>query len=243
MGFEYERVTNARSDPELATPKDAGDEEDEALLQPNTTNTNNNSSPKYYSSYFLNHIKTLLLSTPKSLLLRNTLIFFLAIWGLISLSHNIILSILATNTHPPIPKTCHCGNSTTEALTLGCKFDSLAAAWLPPHCRDDELTAEFERAGPNPDGSWTYYADDYHTVPMAIEEVAALADNQSARVQMTRDWHVVHCLFYWRKMFRVRDLEGVIVEPSFDHEEHIKHCIGVVLEDSWGTEARVALDT
>lgn len=78
---------------------------------------------------------------------------------------------------------------------------------------------------------------------MAIEEVAALADNQSARVQMTRDWHVVHCLFYWRKMFRVRDLEGVIVEPSFDHEEHIKHCIGVVLEDSWGTEVRVALDT
>ncbi|BCR93431.1 uncharacterized protein AKAW2_10477A [Aspergillus luchuensis] len=221
MGFEYERVTNARSDPELATPKDAGDEEDEALLQPNKTNTNNNSfcpPPKHPHP-------------------------FLAIWGLISLAHTLILSIIPTNTHPPTPNTCHCGNSTTEALTLGCKFDSLAAAWLPPHCRDDELTAEFERAGPNPDGSWTYYADDYHTVPMAIEEVAALADNQSARVQMTRDWHVVHCLFYWRKMFRVRDLEGVIVEPSFDHEEHIKHCIGVVLEDSWGTEARVALDT
>ncbi|GAA87333.1 similar to An01g11330 [Aspergillus luchuensis] len=224
MGFEYERVTNARSDPELATPKDAGDEEDEALLQPNKTNTNNNSCPKYHPSYLINHIKALLLSTP-------------------NLAHTLILSIIPTNTHPPTPNTCHCGNSTTEALTLGCKFDSLAAAWLPPHCRDDELTAEFERAGPNPDGSWTYYADDYHTVPMAIEEVAALADNQSARVQMTRDWHVVHCLFYWRKMFRVRDLEGVIVEPSFDHEEHIKHCIGVVLEDSWGTEARVALDT
>ncbi|KAI2961720.1 hypothetical protein CBS147322_358 [Aspergillus niger] len=240
MGFEYERVTNNPSDPELATPKETGDEDDEALLQPNTTNTNS-PYPKYHPSHLFNHIKALLLSTPKPLLIRNTLITLLAIWGLINLTQTLILSI--TTTHLPTPKTCHCGNSTTEALTLGCKFDSLAAAWLPPHCRDDELTAEFERAGPNPDGSWTYYADDYHTVPMAIEEVAALADNQSARVQMTRDWHVVHCLFYWRKMFRVRELEGVIVEPSFDHEEHIKHCIGVVLEDSWGTEARVALDT
>ncbi|EHA26917.1 hypothetical protein ASPNIDRAFT_225630 [Aspergillus niger ATCC 1015] len=239
MGFEYERVTNNPSDPELATPKETGDE-DEALLQPNSTNTNS-PYPNYHPFHLFNQIKALLLSTPKPLLIRNTLITLLAIWGLINLTQTLVLSI--TTTHLPTPKACHCGNSTTEALTLGCKFDSLAAAWLPPHCRDDELTAEFERAGPNPDGSWTYYADDYHAVPMAIEEVAALADNQSARVQMTRDWHVVHCLFYWRKMFRVREMEGVIVEPSFDHEEHIKHCIGVVLEDSWGTEARVALDT
>ncbi|GKZ16867.1 hypothetical protein AbraIFM66951_006360 [Aspergillus brasiliensis] len=240
MGFEYERVTNSNlSDTEIATPKDTGGgDEDEALLQPNTTNTN-----KYHPFHLLKHIKALLLSTPKLLLFRNTLIILLAIWGLISLTHTLILSIFSTTSTLQKPTTCHCGTSTTEALSLNCKFDSLAAAWLPPHCRDDELTAEFERAGPNPDGSWTYYADDYHTVPMAIEEVAALADNQSARVQMTRDWHVVHCLFYWRKMFRVREMEGVIVEPSFDHEEHIKHCIGVVLEDSWGTEARVALDT
>ena len=33
---------------------------------------------------------------------------------------------------------CDCGPSIAEALNRGCKYDSLAAAWLPPHCRDDE---------------------------------------------------------------------------------------------------------
>ncbi|PWY95401.1 hypothetical protein BO94DRAFT_456032, partial [Aspergillus sclerotioniger CBS 115572] len=148
---------------------------------------------------------------------------------------------------PPAPKSCTCGTNTTTALSLNCKYDSLAAAWLPPHCRDDALTAEFDRSGPGPNGTWTYYADDHHTIPMSVEEVAMLANNQSARVKMTREWHVVHCLFYWRKMVRIRDRvvggEEVLLEPSFDNEEHVRHCVGVVLGESWGTEARVALVT
>ena len=49
---------------------------------------------------------------------------------------------------------CNCGESVKEAISHGCKYDSLAAAWLPDWCRDDELLAEFEKLGPNADGSW-----------------------------------------------------------------------------------------
>ncbi|PYI00225.1 hypothetical protein BO78DRAFT_381427 [Aspergillus sclerotiicarbonarius CBS 121057] len=234
MGFTYERVTTNPSDPELASPTDAP--EDEALLsQPQST-------PQSLLKRTINHLQ----STSTPLLLLKILTVLLALWGLINLATILFLTVHPhPSPNPPSPEACYCGTSTTEALALNCKFDSLAAAWLPPHCRDDELTAEFDHAGPGPNGTWTYYADDYHTIPMSIEEVALLADNQSARVQMTREWHVVHCLFYWRKMVRVkgREAEGVIVEPSFDNEAHVNHCIGVVLGESWGTEARVALDT
>ncbi|KAF7592074.1 hypothetical protein BBP40_000740 [Aspergillus hancockii] len=233
MGIDYERVDNSASDPELGTSKDAPEEEN--LLR------SSDIEPDKLSKDDLVRGTTRVLSSPKARIFRDILIGLLALWGLFSIAHSIFL---ATRGNPP-PKHCYCGNSTAEAISLGCKFDSLAAAWLPTYCRDEELTTEFEKAGPGPNGSWTYFADDYHKIPMTIEEVAALADNQSAKVMMTREWHVVHCLFYWRKQFRVRlrEAEGGIVEPSFDSEEHITHCVMVILGDSWGTEARIALDS
>lgn len=53
----------------------------------------------------------------------------------------------------PAHRGCYCGTSSTEAKSMGCKYDSLAAAWLPEHCRDDELTAEFDRSGDGPNGT------------------------------------------------------------------------------------------
>lgn len=51
---------------------------------------------------------------------------------------------------------CSCGESVAEAISRGCKYDLLASAWLPKQCRDDELSAEFDRSGPGLDGEWTY---------------------------------------------------------------------------------------
>ncbi|KAE8373047.1 hypothetical protein BDV26DRAFT_272913 [Aspergillus bertholletiae] len=233
MGLEYERVARSASDPEIVTSDDAPEEE--RLLQ-----SGNEEQSKTSHKIFVRGTKRLV-SSHKARIARDVFICLLALCGLISMVHNIVLAIQ----HSAPRKHCYCGNSTTEAISLGCKFDSLAAAWLPPYCRDEELTAEFERSGPGPNGSWDYFADDYHKIPMALDEVAALGDNQSAKVMMTREWHVVHCLFYWRKQFRVRfrEAQGGIVEPSFDSETHINHCISVILEDSWGTEARIALDS
>ncbi|KAF4785741.1 hypothetical protein HER10_EVM0009431 [Colletotrichum scovillei] len=143
----------------------------------------------------------------------------------------------------PAVTSCDCGNSTAEAVTLGCKYDSLAAAWLPEHCRDDELTAEFERSGPGPNGEWTYWADTAHAQEISVQEIAKMADNQAElRFHMSGHWHVIHCIFYWRKEHRAR-FNGKMVEPRSDNEKHIKHCGKIFLDPGYGTVAGVALNT
>jgi hypothetical protein len=77
------------------------------------------------------------------------------------------------------PHVYTCGNSTTEATALGCKYDTLASAWLPEPCRDDELTAEFDRAGPG--GSWKYYSDENLTTELTLAELALYGDRKEMR--------------------------------------------------------------
>jgi hypothetical protein len=40
--------------------------------------------------------------------------------------------------HTVAVEPCSCGRNLAEARANGCKYDSVAAAWLPPACRDDE---------------------------------------------------------------------------------------------------------
>lgn len=144
---------------------------------------------------------------------------------------------------PPDTRSCNCGNSIAEAVKLGCKFDSLAVAWLPEHCRDEDLTAEFERSGPGENGEWEYWADTNHTQQLTLEEVAATADyHHKLKIHMTRQWHVLHCIFYWRKEHRAR-FNGKKVEPRADTEGHIQHCSQVILDPGYGTVAGVVLNT
>ena len=66
---------------------------------------------------------------------RRIIITLLAIRGLLSsfyqLSHGMFRRVPNHS--------CSCGNSTTEARALGCRYDSAALAWLSAHCRDDPL--------------------------------------------------------------------------------------------------------
>jgi hypothetical protein len=69
-------------------------------------------------------------------LARSTLLFGLAAWGAAELTIKAIYAVHQT-------RSCSCGTSIAEALNRGCVFDPLVPAWVPPHCRDDELTEEF----------------------------------------------------------------------------------------------------
>lgn len=123
---------------------------------------------------------------------------------------------------------CSCGSSLTEALALSCRYDTIAAAWLPPHCRDDELTAQFDTAGPLEGGAWNYYADEMGLRTISTEEIALLPDNDSADYFFTTHrWHVVHCSYYWRKLHRMaHGVPGAAkkLEARFDNDGHIGHC-------------------
>jgi hypothetical protein len=179
-------------------------------------------------------------------ILKELVVYSFAIWGFFDVVRELVMNrhvqvheiALQTGSRPG----CDCGNSIAEAISLGCKFDSLSMAWLPEICRDDELTTEFDTAGDGPNGTWLYFANTEHTIEVDVATVAAMGDDPSARAHMGKTWHMVHCLFYWRKQFRAR-FNGKIVEPRSDTEVHIKHC-GMVFQDpGYGTISGVALNT
>ncbi|KAI1290545.1 hypothetical protein F5Y03DRAFT_378281 [Xylaria venustula] len=123
----------------------------------------------------------------------------------------------------PQPKSCSCGKTVAEARSMGCTYDSMAAAWLPAHCIDAELTAEFEVSGDGPDGKWQYFADKQRKREFTMTEVANLADQPGSLFWTSMEWHKAHCVFYWRKSQRAA-ARGVTVEARYDNERHVDHC-------------------
>ncbi|KAL4908814.1 hypothetical protein BDW74DRAFT_145369 [Aspergillus multicolor] len=163
----------------------------------------------------------------------------LALWGLgsipIQLSHLIrplppSPDVYRPQTLPTDLNLCDCGSTIDEAMARKCVYDSLATAWLPPHCRDDALTAEFDRSGPEPDGSWPYFADANGTIPIGKAQIALLGDGQRTFWSL-RDWHIAHCLFYWEKFIRMRET-GAVMERRFDTVNHARHCRRLVMNPS-----------
>ena len=163
-------------------------------------------------------------------------VFTLAIWGFISIIISVSLliwpvsipDVYRPSTLEPSRNLCDCGSNIQEALSKKCIYDSLAAAWLPEYCRDDELTREFDHSGPGVDGAWPYYADANGTIPITKSQVAALGDGERT-FWSSRDFHVAHCVFYWEKYVRMRDT-GVVMERRFDRVFHTKHCRRLVLQ-------------
>jgi hypothetical protein len=125
-------------------------------------------------------------------------------------------------TLPPGLNLCDCGTTIREALSRDCVYDTLSTAWLPPYCRDGELTAEFDKAGPGPEGAWEYFADAEGKLPLSLKQVAALGETGGS-FWASRDWHIVHCLFYWQKYVRMRST-NIVMEERFDSLHHVKHC-------------------
>lgn len=132
--------------------------------------------------------RTKALSSSAMQWLAKCIIIMFAVYGLFNISIQIHGLTQSTD-----PASCDCGNSVEEAVGRGCKYDSLAAAWLPEHCRDDQLTAEFETQGPGPNGSWTYWRDSKHTIEISIPEIAAMAGDRDHLFRMSWDWHRGKC--------------------------------------------------
>ncbi|KAK0644696.1 hypothetical protein B0T16DRAFT_438594 [Cercophora newfieldiana] len=169
----------------------------------------------------------------------------LAIWGLITILLQPIAAFIAItsptspdvyrpSTLPTNLSSCYCGKTETEAVSLGCIYDALATAWLPAHCRDDPLTSNFNRAGPGPDGAWSYFGDENGTIPLSPSEVASLGP-VNGTFWAPRRWHLVHCVFYWMKYWRMRDT-GAVMEERFDNLAHVEHCAKLLLKPAPETD-------
>lgn len=141
------------------------------------------------------------------------------------------IDVYRPTTYPsPSYDLCSCGSSINEAQSLSCVYDTMAAAWLPPHCRDPELTSIFDHSGPSDGGSWRYYADKNGSVRLSPHQISLLADKPKGEnvFWATREWHLAHCLFYWQKLVRMRDTNA-IMERRFDGWAHAKHCYGLLM--------------
>ena len=176
--------------------------------------------------------------------LAQLLIVILAIIGVLSLfrgnwwDRDLVSSI---DSHDP-KDVCYCGKTIAEAKARGCRYDSIAIQWLPPACRDDELNDEFERAGPH--GQWEYFSDEAKTRKYSVEEIAEMA-NTGGYFWATHRWHVLHCTYTWRKLFRQR-FTGAVIEDHSDTMGHIDHCEQLIQMqfdfDDLMSQARVWLD-
>ena len=69
-----------------------------------------------------------------------------------------------------------------------------------------------------------------------------MGNNRSAKVHMSEKWHKLHCMFYWRKLYRTK-FNGKMVEPRSDSERHINHCGHVLMMPNVGTVSGVELNT
>lgn len=150
----------------------------------------------------------------------------LCLWGVIDLVFR-GLSLSATSLVVTPPNLCYCGNTLVEAHALGCEYVAMASAYLPAHCRDPALESDFETIGPSSRGAWSYHADESLTQSLTSAEIARFAGS-TTKYYTSWEWHVLHCLFYWRKMHRAQFL-GTVIEPRFNTDNHIHHCTKLIL--------------
>lgn len=170
----------------------------------------------------------------------------LAIWGL-DIAERALRRVETTMVSRT--PTCWCGDTDEQALAMGCRYDHIAVDWLPDSCIDNELVRAFDRSGPGPDGSWLYYemvepdesTQDPELVPINSTEIDEFA-KVGKEYWATREWHILHCLFIWRKQFRA-SYGSLMVEPWNNDEEHVLHCSDYIMTTVRGKLGKDAVDT
>ncbi|KAH0425947.1 hypothetical protein CcaCcLH18_10651 [Colletotrichum camelliae] len=143
------------------------------------------------------------------------------IFALASLTALLISSEAHSNRQNMAPANL-CGNSSAEALSLGCTFDQLLWAWLPPNCphyaNDEFLKAE----------EWKYYIDPLGKEQAVGENWAKAMDNKMPLWGERRE-HLTHCVYMFLSVGQIiRD--GTSYPPRLVAYEHLEHCANIILK-------------
>ena len=116
-----------------------------------------------------------------------------------------------------------CGNSSHEALSLGCSFDVIAFAWLPERCFDKELVDDFLALR-----DWSWYLD---AGAQQTADFASVAAGAYDELYVTQEYHMYHCTYMWRKMHRAI-LAGRVLDGYIGDMHHTAHCELQILDRS-----------
>ena len=126
-------------------------------------------------------------------------------------------------------KELDCGNTTTEAKTLGCEFDLLSYTWMPKECIDHKTSAEFEEWVRSPErqfGAWPFFAD--ADGKERILDVDSLSERAGLKTHTTQEEHLGHCTFMLRRLQRSQ--KGRTTRIALDGIDHIIHCSNEILK-------------
>ncbi|KAJ6276526.1 hypothetical protein J3E71DRAFT_187005 [Bipolaris maydis] len=148
-------------------------------------------------------------------------VIMLTMWSLCLVFWTLML-LTTLKSARPASRTLHCGNSTAEAKSLECVYDTLSGNWVPEPCFDEETLHEFEEAGP-----WPRWRDREGTKTLSSEEIAEYA-LPGPSFYGTPVEHAAHCVYDFKRMIKLRDQWGR-VPPSSTSEWHMNHCVGLLM--------------
>ena len=131
------------------------------------------------------------------------------------------LGSLRTNSQQNTPARL-CGNSTSEALSLGCTFDQLMWAWYPPQC-PHYANDEFVRTA-----DWKYYLDLNRKEAVTSANLTEALSNEW-EMWGQRGEHLTHCVYMFLSLGQIlRD--GTPSVPRLTEYEHLHHCSQILLD-------------
>ncbi|EGP86902.1 uncharacterized protein MYCGRDRAFT_44495 [Zymoseptoria tritici IPO323] len=130
-----------------------------------------------------------------------------------------------------------CGDSPEEARDNHCAFDLLSFSWLPQRCYDAEISAEFLNHS-----DWSWYKQGYHSAselePEPVHQ-SIVEQGGTGDLYVTGSYHLVHCLYMWRKLHRGMEVEARGLKPgisgawidSYTRDfAHTHHCSQYILD-------------
>lgn len=109
-----------------------------------------------------------------------------------------------------------CGNSSREALNLGCSFDQLMWAWYPPEC-PHYANEEYLKAD-----DWKFYLDKEGTQVATGHSWEKAMDNDIGLWGERRE-HLTHCIYMMLSMGQILRDGGRVPTRLLDYE-HLEHC-------------------
>jgi len=124
-----------------------------------------------------------------------------------------------------------CGNSSAEALALGCTFDHLTWAWYPAYC--PHYTNDLFRAA---EGGFSYYESLGSKEALDEESFYRILDTKGG-VWVEKREHLTHCVYLLLAQAQiVRDRTRYV--PKLVEYEHLEHCAHFLMEslrkdDEW----------
>jgi hypothetical protein len=131
-----------------------------------------------------------------------------------------------------------CGNSSSEAMALGCTFDPLSVNWIPVECSREGTDEWLEFTKARPSMKFPFFKNFEGSVDIPDERALSL----SADFHTTKSWHLGHCIYLLQRL-HMGYLTSARVDSDTTNIIHTKHCLKMLMEVVMKDKDRDTIDT